>query len=209
MQSTVNEYDYFQRIGKAWDESDIKKKHPEWAWSLAATQLYTDSLVIVGFNWGAATNEQYEPQVILPDQPWPKQDLGSLSRTIPYLRKHFPDVDLDQVVQTNYCFFRSHEESEISSRDLKLCDPICHDLLQALRPRQVLIFSSRLRDRILPQLTQVKEAEITSGNRKPRAIRAQWTIGGRPIPVGIIPHPNNAITGEAREACWEWISDKS
>lgn len=205
MVNTVNEHNYFQRISKAWGESDIKKKHPEWAWSLAATQLYTDSLVIVGFNWGAAQMEKYDPQEILPDQPWPKQDLGSLARTLPYLQTYFPDIDLDTIVQTNYCFFRSHKEGDISSRDVVLTHSIFLDLLQDLRPKHVLVFSAILRDRILPQLNHIKEAEITSGNKKPKAIRATWSIGGREIPVGIVPHPNNAITGEARDKCWEHV----
>lgn len=205
----VNEHNYFQRINKAWNESDIKKKHPEWAWSLAATQLYTDSLVIVGFNWGAAVKEKYQPQESLPDQPWPKQDLGSLARTLPYLQTHFPDIDLDRVVQTNYCFFRSHKEGDISSRDVALSHHIFLDLLRDLRPKHILVFSAILRDRILPQLSQIKEAKITSGKKKPRALRAIWSIDEREIPVGIVPHPNNAITGEARKMCWDHIKNGS
>ncbi len=205
MATKVNAQSYFDRIGKAWDESDIKKRHPEWAWSLAATQLYTDSLVIVGFNWGAAQMEKYDPQESLPDQPWLQQDLGTLSRTIPYLRKYFPDIDLDKVVQTNYCFFRSPEQSDITSDDIDRCHPLFMDLLKDLQPKQVLIFSSVLRDRIKDQLSNRKIAEIPSGDRTAIAIRASWSIGGREIPVGIVPHPNNAITGEAREKCWEWL----
>lgn len=205
MVTTVNEHKYFERIGKAWDDSDIKKKHPEWAWSLAATQLYQDSLVIVGFNWGDDGSNP-GPQNELPKMSWNKQDLGSLARTIPYLGKHFKNIDLDKVVQTNYCFFRSPEQSDITPEDIDRCHPIFMDLLKDLQPKQVLIFSSILRDRIKDQLSNKQIAKIPSSDRTAIAIRATWSNGGREIPVGIVPHPNNAISGEAREKCWEWIS---
>lgn len=207
MGNKVNEHNYFERIGKAWDESDIKKKHPEWVWSLAATQLYTDSLVIVGFNWGA-DRENKDPQDKLPSEPWHKQDLGSLARTIPYLTRYYNNIELDKVVQTNYCFFRSSKQHDISSDDIERCHGIFMDLLKDLQPKQVLIFSSILRDRIKDQLSNKQIAKIPSSDRTAIAIRATWSNGGREIPVGILPHPNTSITGEAREKCWEWLAER-
>src|SRR5680860_1514247 len=91
----------------------LKYDH-EWHYSLLTTTMKSDGPLVLGFNWGASQGGKYEPQRSVNESEFASGDIGSLSRILPYCEKYF-DIDfLSKISQSNYCFFRSECESQIS-----------------------------------------------------------------------------------------------
>lgn len=135
------------------------------------------------------------------------EDVGSLSRIYPFCRKHFGDDFISKITQSNYCFFRSHNESQISSKDIELCEPILEKLISIIEPSIILCFSSKLRDSLLRsskiQSLEKLEIEYYRGSFKMTycAIKATLNSG---VKINFLPHPNYPIKGEARIKAWDF-----
>lgn len=198
-------------LDKAFEDSDIKqyclKNGHEWSCSLITTNLERERPLVLGFNWGAKNGEKYEPQSTIEKSDFENEDVGSLTRIFPYCRKYFGDDFLSKTSQSNYCFFRSKIESQISKKDMELCEPIFEKLIDTISPSSVLCFSSKLRDYLfINNKIATKSSETIryrSGNRDMsyEVIRAFLTSG---IEIKFLPHPAYPMKGGARDAAWEF-----
>jgi len=181
----------------------------EWAYSLIAGACQPGAPLVIGFNWGANEHTDYEPQTTIDRTPWQTGDRGSLIRILPYVSRYFPDIRLDEISQTNYCFFRSKKESQIRPGDLELCQPVFDELLRIMQPSVMLCFSSRLRDYLIADRRihddKDKRIPIPSTKRKITYTALRGSLG-RGIPIAFLPHPNYPIPRAAREAAWRFCS---
>lgn len=161
--------------------------------------------LILGFNWGATQGEEYSPQATI--TVFKKDEVGSLSRIFPYCEKYFGNDFLERVSQSNYCFFRSKSESEITHKDIALCEPIFDKLIDEMEPSSILCFSSKLRDYLLSNhRVQTKESIKISYKRGSvqmtyEPIRATLTSGAE---IMFLPHPNYPMKKEARNEAWDF-----
>ena len=202
----------FTEVDTAFEKSDIKKfadsNKYQWNYSLTSTPIYHNGLLLVGFNGGAIQNYPYiRPKEVPPDN-FLQQDLGSFRRVVPFLKKYFSDDTIAKIVQTNYCFFRSSKESEISDGDKKLCEPIFFKLLSFINPNQVISFSASLRKHLTlhPDIFQIKFSNDISSNKGIiNAAVGELKINSRNIPIGFLPHPNYPLNKSARENAWNFV----
>ena len=203
------------RVVVAFSQSDIRHKAMtrgyRWAYSLITGACRPHAPLIVGFNWGAQAGEQYDPQSTIKETRWNKSDLGSFARILPYMARYLPDLPMERISQTNYCFFRSEKEEQISARDLELCSSIFEQLLRVMKPTLVLGFSSRLRDHLLSS-HQVTQPQITTVEQmKGKGIVAYTAVSGvlaGGATVAFLPHPNCPIRKETREKLWGFCADQ-
>jgi hypothetical protein len=198
-------------LNNIYTKSDISKyclgNGHKWSYSLVTSTLEKNGPLVIGFNWGASKGEEYEPQTEIKKANFLTEDVGSLSRIYPFCRKHFGDDFISKITQSNYCFFRSHNESQISSKDIELCEPIFEKLISIIEPSIILCFSSKLRNSLLRngkiQSLEKLEIEYYRGSFKMTycAIKATLNSG---IKINFLPHPNYPIKGEARIKAWDF-----
>lgn len=198
-------------LAYAYDKSDIKKycekNDHDWNYSLVTSTLEKEGPLVVGFNWGAAKKDRYKPQSFVEKSNFETVDVGSISRIYSYCRMYFGNEFLSKVSQTNYCFFRSHKESEISVRDVNLCEPIFDKLVELIEPSVVLCLSSKLRDYLLSSgrlgSIQSKDIKFMHGDseRTLTTIKAEFPSGAN---ICFLPHPNYPLHKHVRDAAWEF-----
>lgn len=202
-------------LEKVFEKSDIKqfcnKNDYQWFYSLITTTLKPGGPLVLGFNWGASNGVSYRPQKAIEQSDFENEDVGSLSRIFPFCRKYFGDDFLSRVTQSNYCFFRSKEENQISNKDLILCEPILEKLIHAVKPSAVLCFSARLRNYLIENdKIKIKESKVIKFKHGAafityEAIKGTLSSG---IEIKFLPHPNYPMNGEARAKAWEFCCGK-
>lgn len=205
-------------ISKAYSKSDIRKycedHGREWHYALGTSSMEIQRPLILGFNWGAANGGKYqhEPQQEVSAPNFTQGEVGSLSRIIPYCEKYFGSDFTATASQSNFCFFRSHKESQITKRDVELCKPIFDELLSILKPSIILSFSSQLRNYLLQEgKAIVKSQEQIHFSRGGRSITYTALVGK--IDTGsyirFLPHPSYPISREARDRAWSFCCDEN
>lgn len=181
-----------------------------WGYSITATRLEKNKPVIVGFNWGAGNNWKNENKIetIQKDYPFSSfsglyDELGSFARVVNLFNKYLPEAN--NGVQTNFCFFRSQHEHQISDNDKKLCSPLFEELINYLEPSMLITFSSSLNDFFEKngKIIEKQILKIHSKNNEVKAIKGTILINDRQIEYYNLPHPNYPITTEARLKAWE------
>ena len=194
-------------------KSTIAKSNPEWTYSISATQIEKDKILLVGFNWGAEIDEngnnvKYNSQKIEDINRLSTENknfksiynkLASFKKVYNQLSLYLPNEDIDNCIQSNFCFFRSRKEDQISHSDLQLSTPLFETFLKIADPQKIIGFSSKLRDYFLEnKLAELKFQEIKSNKRT--IVVAKGTYKNKPI--YFLPHPNAKITGNARKEAW-------
>ncbi|MDF1690874.1 MAG: hypothetical protein P1U47_00760 [Zhongshania sp.] len=179
----------------------------EWYYSLCQTNLQRHGTLIVGFNWGAGKNVKYSAQEQITKTDFYSEDVGSLSRTFSYLDKYLGIVARNNVSQTNYCFFRSHTESQISPQDIEVCKPIFEELISILKPTNIICLSATLRDYWLSgnELLDQKRKDIVYPFGE--GCRTSYVVKGMlygNTATYCLPHPNSKIPGRVRDEAWEF-----
>ncbi len=196
------------RTANAYENSEIKSK--KLYYSVCATPLYQNSTLILGFNWGAGKNKINKAQTEMDTNTFTNLDLGSLKRTLNFFTQYLPDENQDAFVQSNYCFFRSKKEKDISHHDLALTKELFDSLVEYLHPNKVISFSSKLKKYFenKSKLTSINSITIKSGRINFCAAKAILSSKGDTIPILFLPHPNYPITSEARHAAWKHCFSK-
>ena len=205
-----------EKTKAAYDLSDIKRycdrEGHKWFYSLFATKVTENMPLIVGFNWGAAHGVSYAPQLNCSHESfsnlYKEKRLGSLARIIPYLHKYMPGVSYTEMGQSNYCFFRSHQECQITEHDLELCKPIFIELLEIVKPSLLLCFSVRLRNYLLlsDRIQNIATAKLSGrqGSSENNCVVIKGEIAHGRVKIYFLPHPNYPLRRELREKAWEF-----
>lgn len=184
--------------------TDLVKKGQ---YSVLATSIFKGSPLILGFNWGAAKALTYSKQTEYPFRMFSSSpyDLGSLKRTLPYFEKYYPEAL--HGMQSNYCFFRSEKENQITANDLKLSQKLINQLISYSQPSSIISFSSKLRDYFLANhfIDNVKTTKLDYKDRNVIAIQGTFNqIIGKEIQFYYLPHPMAQISNEIRKQLWEF-----
>ncbi len=204
----------FAETSLAFDKSPIKEfaieNNFKWYYSISSTRLERNNSVIVGFNWGASKDCFYGSQTELPAENFKElydnKGLGSLQRVYQLLKQYFPEDDIDNCIQTNFCFFRSKKQSQITVSDLELSTPLFEKLLGSIKPKRIIGFSNKLRQNFLQKklCSSVKTSNISSNRKTLLVVKGTYVIGDEEIPIYFLPHPNAQFTGQARQQAWEF-----
>ena len=202
-------------LGPIYDKSDTKKicekERQKWGYSLVTSAMERSAPLILGFNWGANQKEIYQNQKSVDLANFEKEDVGSLKRIFPFIRSYFGEEYLSKVSQSNYCFFRSKTEAEISPADIERCKPIFDKLVEILEPSAILCFSSKLRKYLIEsnQVLDLKERAIKfgRGSRDIEFVAAHGTFASG-VGIRFLPHPNYPMKRDARAAAWQFCCAK-
>lgn len=199
-------------VALAYQGSDIEKlcleESKQWAYSLVDGSGATSQTLLVGFNWGAGKNGSIPPQNLDKEDSFSPPALeGSMARIRHYLNTYLPTQSVEKMNQTNYCFFRSATESQITPNDLDRCKPIFTKLLTLLQPSVVICFSSKLRDFLVStnRVTVADKEEIKF--KRGQAIATYTVMKGQlesGTAVCFLPHPNYPMPGSERNMAWNF-----
>jgi len=210
--------DLLKDTDAAFNQSDIKEYAQQnnfsWAYSVSATKIVPNNILILGFNWGAEHGYEYSPQRELPKCSFmelKQEDFGSLKRILPYLRKYIPEDKVINIGQSNYCFFRSRKESQISGNDLGLSKPLFMKFVSLAQPSTLIILSGSLREYLLnhypcSDLSTSSPYCFSRGGweYQYQTLKGRVMIGTNDVPFYSLPHPNYPIPSRMRDASWQF-----
>ena len=198
---------YFENLlnetSRAYLASEIKRENLYY--SICSTPIFINSTLLLGFNWGKSKGEPDKPQNEIPIIPFSQiSNLGSFKRTINLFNRYLPRETLQEFVQSNFCFFRSQKEGDISLSDLKLSHPLFESFITYVQPKRIICFSARLKQYFEDhfKLVDCDPKKIISGLKTIYATKAKININGCNISIYFLPHPNYPITGDARNQAW-------
>lgn len=194
----------------------------QWCYDVC-TRINPQRILVVGFNPGAGSIPCFDRQREMCNygflESCDRKEQGSLSRIVRYLEKYKEHIsssfDLQDIGQTNYCFFRSKNAGQITRSDLQLCRPIFLRLLKIAKPSMILSFSSRMKEDLeqsrLLVLTENHPYTLRRGNMEAGYCSAKGFIivETQKIPIYFLPHPNYRILGDVRKRVWDdWFGEK-
>ena len=141
-------------------------------YSLVGTRIKLNQPLIVGLNWGGGGEGDesiYRPQTVESYKKYIDDDThffsegldaGSIVRIKPYLEKYAKvNMNNAHVGWTNFCFFRTPDDSTLTDEAVKLSNPIFSKLIETIKPSMIIGLSSQLRDYFKEQnmLEQIQE----------------------------------------------------
>ena len=170
-------------LGKEYKKSELRKNIPtrNWYYSVCATPLYLNGVLLCGLNWGA--DDSHSPQKDYPQEKFMNiEDLGSLARPKDYLRSYLRPHDQDKITQIHICFFKTKNESDLTSSDFALSNPIFPDFIKDLQPRFLLAMSSKIAPVFGRDLTQIDSKEV----QRPTNDKGSKRSPRRPVWIGTV-----------------------
>lgn len=205
-----------EKLDQIYEDSDIKKtcteKNQQWGYSLVTTPMERLAPLILGFNWGAAQGQIYQNQTSIKKTNFLDEDVGSLRRIFPLIRQHLGENYLARTSQSNYCFFRSATEDQISEADIKRCSGVFSELIQILAPSSIICLSAKLREHLIKTEKVCNRQDRTIRFRRGSsdiefvAIRGMLASG---VDIKFLPHPNYPMKREARSAAWQFCCEST
>ena len=139
-----------------------------------------------------------------------KEDVGSLTRIFPFIRNYFGEEYLSKVSQSNYVFFRSKTESQITPADIERCRPVFIKLIEILEPSAIICLSAKLRKHLLDsnQVSELREKLISfkRGSRLVEFVACRGTFTAD-VDIKFLPHPNFPMTRDARLEAWRFCCE--
>lgn len=213
-----------KELSIAYEKSDNRnnryciKNKKKWGYELVQTALIEKQPMIIGFNWGVdntwkeyLNGNQYEHQSSVYKQHFMKIHMASLKRAMNSSKKECPDIDFHNGSHSNFCFFRSEREDQITQKDINLCIPIFEKLIKIVNPSIVFCFSSKARDYLSESglIHEKKEKSIslkTNGRRK-NTFKAVKGIINEDTLIYCLPHPNSKIKKEVRQMAWDFCKN--
>lgn len=210
-----------KKLDDAYASSDNKnnnfclQNNRKWGYELIQTALIPAQPLVIGFNWGVdntweeyISGKAYQHQTVIEKQKMMDIYKGSLQRAVNLIAKYFPIVNMDNSSHSNFCFFRSENENQISKKDINLCIPIFNELISILEPSVVFCFSGKARDYMRNNKVVINYEEKyiePSQKGKHSFIVAKGRINNI-VPVYFLPHPNCPLTTDVRTAAWEFCA---
>lgn len=199
----------YTQIQEAFEESDVRtlaeQKGKSWNFELSKTPMHKNSMVFLGFNWKADGDDDFEPQLSLPND---TLDQKKWRKILPSILDQFTEQNPDRIIDTVFCPFRSQEEGQVKQNDLKASQEIFANWMSLLKPAQLFCFSARLRDYMMHQemLENLTETKVTSGKRKIRILKAQLKLGDVLVPIAFLPSITSSWSKAAKAEALAWIA---
>jgi len=182
---------YYKKIQNALNQSDINLINKDWHYSLCNSVPKIGQPLIIGFNWGIESN--YKKQTISDlntEIDW--SELVNLKEIKPYLEKYFIKHPITNYNQTNYCFFRSKKQNQISKKDIELSEPIFFDFVSKIKPEYIVSFSAKLRDTFIKKgyLKYYSKKIVFDGKKNIYAYHGFVKIDNWWTYIYFLPHPS-------------------
>ncbi len=205
----------------AYEKSDIKnnkyciENKRKWGFELIQSALLENKPMIIGFNWGVdktwkkyINGDEYNNQLSIQKRSILKIEMGSLQRSVNMCKKHFPSIDFTDGSHSNFCFFRSEMENQISYHDIDLCKGIFLRMLEIVNPSVVFIFSSKARKYMLENklIQNVKEKKIYGKHKRSNSFTVARGCLSNGANAFFLPHPNSRISKEIRNEAWKFCA---
>jgi len=201
----------------AYNKSNLKNK--DLYYSLVGTQIKPNQPLIVGLNWGGGSESdthQYQPDTIENYQKLIEKesnfmnidDIGSLNNIKPYLEKHISNISKVHIGWTNYCLFRTPDDTTLTNEAMILTQPIFLKLIDIINPSIVLCFSSEARDFLLAKnnFEVLKTYKATNENEINKYNGVVGKLNG--IKFYFLPHPASHTGNVARDYAWNFCFEK-
>lgn len=203
-------------IKEAYAKSDLKeyclKNDKEWFYSLLGSKFIENPILLIGLNFGASCDE-YKPQTIdnIRDLlPFCQMKNNNLGQSFTRLKKYiggYDNINIKHITWTNFCFFRSYSNKELTSNDFNLTEPIFEKLLNMSKPQSIICVSKHLynflNNKNLLTHKQEKKVKINS--------KANYTVVKAKLfnySFFCLPHPNYNANFEGRKECWDFCFEK-
>ena len=197
-----------QEIDRAYAKSNLKKQHKEWSYALFGSKPIDNPILLLGLNFGAA-GDTYTAQTldgIKQAKPFSDMNIDDLGKSFLRLKNYisnYEKIDIGKIVWSNFCFFRSQSENELSKEDIDLTKPIFKKLLHHTKPIEIICVSKSLYNFLnnekLIKNKQEKNIKINAENTY-TVIKATLYD----YPFYCLPHPNYPATKEGRKKCWDF-----
>ena len=205
-----------EQIQVAYEKSDIKKyaikENKEWYYSLFGSNPYIKNpILLVGLNFGAS-NEDFEAQTIeginllKPFSEMDGNDLGKAFLRLKNYISNYDEIDIKDIVWTNYCFFRSYgrEDLNIIKNDFQLTNEIFMQLINIIKPKSIICLSKDLQFYL--EEKELLENEVSQTIEKINS-RNDYTVLKAKLnnyDFYCLPHPNYPTKKEQRTKAWDF-----
>ena len=182
----------------------------KWGYKLIITNLEEKQPLIIGFNSGVdnsweeyKSGKEYKHQATIEKENFTKIYKGSLQRAMNMCSEYFPHISFEKGSHSNFCFFRSEKENQITKNDIELCKPIFKKMISIINPSIIFCFSAQARQYLIESGFLDNYQEESFGNSR-RCISAKAELNG--IKIFFLPHPNSRVKKELRRKAWEYCS---
>jgi uracil-DNA glycosylase len=205
-----------KKLEVAYAKSDNKKHYTDkkkWGYHLINTYLEKNEPLIIGFNSGIdktwikyKNGEEYLHQTDINKIHFTDLYKGSLQRAMNMCEKHFPEIHFEKGSHSNFCYFRSEKENQITQTDIELCKPIFGEMINIVKPSVIFCFSDKARKHLKDSgiITKYEEERFKlEGYRSCLSAKAEINDG---IKIYFLPHPNRPIKKEIRDKTWEYCT---
>jgi uracil-DNA glycosylase len=218
LEELLNELSIVYEMSDNKNNTFCAKNGRKWGYELVQSALIERQPMIIGFNWGVHNSweeyingNQYKHQTSVEKRNFVDIYMASLTRSMNLCMKEFPDIDFSNGSHSNFCFFRSEKENQITEKDIKLCIPIFRKLIEILNPSIIFCFSSRARDYMINNGLFIKKKEyvisLETNGRKKNTFRTAVGLLCNDTIVCCLPHPNSKIRKEVRQKAWKFCKE--
>jgi len=214
-------------LNSVYESSDIKKycieKKKKWGCSLIESSLLENKPLIIGFNWGVdkkwipyQKGIEYQNQTKIEKRDNITEYKGFVKKMMNSFRKYFPknefpQFDFERASHSNFCFFRSERECQISEKDIRLCTPIFEKMIAIIKPNIIFCFSGKARKYLLDNnmIKNKTERNIKSATNE-KSKNCTVAIGlYNEIPIFCLPHSSYRLTKETRDKAWKFAAENA
>ena len=205
-----------KRLDAAYKESDNKVHYTnekKWGYHLIHSYLKEDEPLVIGFNSGVDNSwekyingDEYVHQTNIIQEDFTSIYKGSLERALNMSKKYFPDISFNKGSHSNFCFFRSENENQITNKDIDLCKPIFEEMIEIVKPSIIFCFSDKARQHFieLKLLSNYQEERFfEKGSKSCLSAKAELKDGTK---IFFLPHPNRPIKQALRIKAWEYCA---
>lgn len=195
-------------LGAAYLESDIQRNsycrenNRKWAYELIQTALEENQPLIIGFNWGVDNSwdeyingNEYNHQQTIEEVKFIDIYKGSIERAMNMCKTYFKEIEFGKGSHSNFCFFQSAEENQISKKDIELCVPIFNKMINIVKPSVVFCFSRKAMDYLIRQglARNIKREKFSPDDGNGRSCYAAKGELDDGVKIYFLPHPNSRL----------------
>ncbi len=224
--------DLLNEVKEAYEKSSLVDKKLYYA--LVGTQIKPNQPLVVGLNWGGGSEkdlkkmkekgEEYKPQTLSSYQKLIDDnthffseglDAGSLLTIKPYIEKYIDfDIKTSHIGWTNFCLFRTPDDTTLSKEAMELTKPIFLKLIEIIKPSMIICLSSELRNYVdnNKKINFKNISRYEAFNKKGRNIYNGLIGELNGYPFYSLPHPSNYYRRgrdqESIENAWKFCFEK-
>ena len=212
-------------LKSAYKISDIKnnkycfENNRKWGYSLIESSLEVNQPLIIGFNWGVNKkwDDYKQGKAYKNQEEIEKRDVnlreykGFVQKVLKTGKRHFPKIKFEKASHSNFCFFRSETENQISEKDINLCLPIFLEMIEIVKPNVIFCFSSKAKDFLLNKgfIHNPKTKTIQSTREKGNSYKVVVGLTKAGIPIFCLPHSSSRLKNEVRENAWKFAVENN